>query len=236
MTRAAFFDKIRPMFSRGLDPVQVQVIEAILDQTADWPRDHVAYVLATAYGEAKFTPRRENMNYTAARIRQVWPTRPGAVKFAGQPVALANSVYGDRLGNRRGTNDGWTYRGGGVDQLTGRENYQKIGIASTPEAILHPDTAVSSILHGMETGRYTGKKLADYDMAAGFDFTAARAIINGDGKANGATYAGYAKQFAAALALIETPPPADYVPVTAAPSFWAGIIAALAAFFGKGKA
>lgn len=233
MTRQAFFDAIRPMFSRGLSSVQVQVIDAILDQTADWPRDHVAYVLATAYGEAQLTPKRENMNYTAARIKAVWPSRPEAVKFAGQPVSLANSVYGDRLGNRRGTNDGWTYRGGGIDQLTGRDNYRKVGIAATPEAILQPDTAVSSILHGMETGRYTGKKLSDYDSPSGFNFTAARAIINGDVKANGAKYAGYARKFAAAIALIETPPPVDHVPVNkpSKPNLWAGITAALAAIF-----
>ena len=32
-----------------------------------------------------------------------------------------------------------------------------------------------------------------------------------------------------------SPPPADYVPVTSAPSFWADLFAAIAAIFGKGK-
>lgn len=232
MTRRAFFDAIRPMFGRGLDPVQVQVIEAILDATQAWPREHVAFTLATAYGEAKCIPRRENMNYTAARIRSVWPKRPEAVKFAGQPVALANSVYGGRLGNRAGTNDGWVYRGGGVDQLTGRFNYQAVGLAGDPEAILQPAKAVKSLIHGVSTGRYRGFKLTDFDGPRGFNYVSARGIINDDVKRSGETYAGYARKFEAALKLIGPRAPiVDHVPVTAAPSFWAGLLKSLAAFF-----
>lgn len=199
MNQKAFFDAIRPMFPGGLTSKQVQVCEAILDGMAGRSLDHVAYVLATGFGEAKLTPTRENMNYSAARILQVWPSRPEAVQFAGKPKALANSVYGGRLGNRPGTDDGWDYRGGGVDQLTGRDNYAKIGIADNPEDILKPALAVRSIIHGMTTGRYTGRKLSDYDKPAGFDFTAARAIVNGDVKLNGKKYAGYALTFKDAL-------------------------------------
>jgi putative chitinase len=198
MNRKAFYDAIRPAFG-GLTSKQVQVCEGTLDGMAGHPVDHVAYVLGTAFGEAKLTPTRENMNYSAARIRQVWPSRPEAVQFAGKPKALANSVYGGRLGNRPGTDDGWDYRGGGVDQLTGRANYAKIGITDNPEDILKPALAVKSIIHGMTTGRYTGRKLSDYDRPSGFDFTAARAIVNGDVKLNGARYAGYARSFRAAL-------------------------------------
>ena len=207
MTLKAFFDAIRPMFPRGLDPVQVQVIEAILDQTKHWPREHTAYVLATAYGEAKCTPQRENMFYTAARIRQIWPTRPEAVAFARNPKALANSVYGGRMGNRPGTDDGWNYRGGGVDQLTGRENYTKVGLATAPDEILKPTKAVASIVQGMSTGRYRGFKLADFDRPKGYDFKAARAIINNDVRVHGPLYAQHAVKFLTALCLLNPQTP-----------------------------
>ena len=199
MNRAKFFDAIRPMFPKGLTQTQVDVINGILDGMAGHSVAHVGYILATAYGEANLTPTRENMNYSAARIKQVWPSRPEAVRYAGKPKALANEVYGGRLGNRPGTDDGWRFRGGGVDQLTGRANYAKIGLEHNPERILHPDQAVKSIIHGMTTGRYTGRKLSDYDRPNGFDFVAARAIVNGDVALNGRKYGGNAVLFRNAL-------------------------------------
>jgi len=166
MNRKAFFDALRggALFPGGLSSVQVQVAEGILDAAAQQglSPEHTAYILATAYGEAKLTPQRENMNYSADQIRKVWPSRPEAVRFARQPEALANSVYSGRIGNRPGTDDGWVYRGGGVDQLTGRDNYARLGIATAPNRILDPAFAVRSIMHGMITGRYTGRKLAHF--------------------------------------------------------------------------
>lgn len=88
-----------------------------------------------------FTIVRENMNYTASRIAQVWPTRPQAKKFAGNPQGLANCVYNGRMGNRVGSDDGWRFRGGGMMQTTGRDNYTRIGqaigvdLAGRPELI-----------------------------------------------------------------------------------------------------
>ncbi len=85
---------------------------------------------------------RENGNYSAERIRQVWPTRPEAVKFARNPRGLFNAVYGARMGNQRnGTadDDGWNYRGGGFLQSTGRDNYETIGKAIGIPLGEHPE-------------------------------------------------------------------------------------------------
>ena len=60
----------------------------------------LAHFLAQVMHETGgLTVLRENMNYTASRVRQVWPSRPNAVQFAGDPEGLANSVYGGRMGN-----------------------------------------------------------------------------------------------------------------------------------------
>jgi len=75
---------------------------------------------------AEFTRLEENLNYSAKRLTEVWPTRfpriADASPFANNPRALANKVYGGRMGNEQ-RNDGWDFRGGGAIQLTGRGMY-----------------------------------------------------------------------------------------------------------------
>lgn len=92
------------------------------------------------------TIREENLNYTsAARIAAVWPSRPEAKAFVRNGRGLANCVYNGRMGNRPGSDDGWNYRGRGLLQITGRENYQKIGkrvgldLENNPGMALAPD-------------------------------------------------------------------------------------------------
>ena len=122
-------------------------------------------------------------------------------------------MYNGRLGNREGTNDGWDFRGGGLDQLTGRVNYRRRGLEQTPERILEPEVAARSIITGMTLGDYRGPKLSDYFNDRGADFVAARAIVNTDVTANGQRYARYAtaflnalgRLFKAALAIVHTP-------------------------------
>lgn len=103
----------------------------------------LAQFMATILHETgSLTIVREAGNYTAKRIRQVWPTRPEAVKFAGNVKGLFNAVYGGRMGNERdGTSDddGWRYRGGGLIQLTGRDSYERAGKAIGVPLGEHPE-------------------------------------------------------------------------------------------------
>ncbi len=127
-----------------------------------------------------FTIIRENMNYTAARIKQVWPTRPEAVKFAGKPRELANAVYGGRMGNRPGTDDGWLFRGCGLIQTTGRESFEKIGrelnlpLGERPELL--EDASISLQAAAIEFSKFV--HLCDRG-EAGF-----RAVCNGINRGN----------------------------------------------------
>lgn len=88
-----------------------------------------------------FTIVRENMNYTAPRIMEVFGvgrhsakvTVAEAGRLAGNPWELAERVYGlgnpkkaKELGNTR-PGDGWLFRGGGALQITGGADYKRYG-------------------------------------------------------------------------------------------------------------
>lgn len=170
-------------------------------------RNQLAYILATIYHETgtKMLPVRENMNYSADRIVQVFGkkhsakvTPAEAQKLAYKPEALAERVYGlgnpsmaKRLGNTA-KGDGWKYRGGGVDQRTGKANYIRVGIYD-PETVLQLDVAAKLIVDDMMSGGYTGKKLGDYITLKKSDWVGARWVVNSQDQAH--KIAGYAASY-----------------------------------------
>lgn len=87
-----------------------------------------AFLAQVIHESAAFKRKEENLNYTGKRLHEVWPHRfPNidfARKYAGNPEALANYVYGGRMGNNI-KGEGWLFRGSGFIQITGRELYQK---------------------------------------------------------------------------------------------------------------
>ena len=92
------------------------------------PRRIAAFVGQVAVESLNFTRLEEDLNYSADRLCEVWPSHfpPGsseAERCALNPEDLANTVYADRLGNGpASTGDGWRYRGAGLIQLTGKAN------------------------------------------------------------------------------------------------------------------
>ncbi len=94
---------------------------------------------------AGFTRSRENMNYSEAQLRKVFPVRFENDEFQGyanKPIDIANRVYANRNGNgSEATGDGWNYRGAGALQLTGRVNivgyFNSLGIIANPDALGH---------------------------------------------------------------------------------------------------
>jgi putative chitinase len=206
MDHAKFFAAVRSsLFGGRLSPNQVNGILAILDAWEAKPFDPrwLAYMLATAYHETDNTmcAISENLNYSADGLQATFPkyfTAAVAFAYARQPQRIANRAYANRMGNgSEASGDGWRYRGRGLVQITGRDNYAKYGIADDPDKALDPAKAVEILFDGMTNGRFTGKKLSDYFSATVTDWTGARKIINSTDRA--VDIAGYAKKFAASI-------------------------------------
>ena len=117
----------------------------------------VHFIGQCAHETGEFTRSRESMNYTPEALLATFPrriTRDQAYRLGrhnGNPAqqeAIANIVYGGRLGNTL-PGDGWAFRGGGDIQLTGRYNYARCSIAlfgddrmeRDPGMISDPDVA-----------------------------------------------------------------------------------------------
>lgn len=246
MNRSAFYAALRRRGSGGtsLSKGQVAGLEAILDegQRRSLSVQHLAAILAESHHETggAMQPLEENLNYSAKRLTQVWPSRfptlAAAQPYVNNPRKLANKVYGDRLGNV-GQDDGWLYRGRGLAQITGKANYVKFGLAGAPDAAKNMATAIKILFDGMINGVFTGKRLKDYDAPEGYRYAASRAIINGDVRANGGKIETWGRAFEAALREAGYSPGAALPTTPTAPAggFWAALGRFLLALIKGGK-
>lgn len=84
----------------------------------------------------------ENLSYSAQRLMVVWPKRfptiEEAAPYARNPHALAERVYSGRMGNNL-PGDGYKYRGRGILQITGKDNYAKVAQALGVDLLENPD-------------------------------------------------------------------------------------------------
>ena len=84
------------------------------------------FIAQVAHESARFSRTVENLNYSADGLKLTWPKRfdtATANVMARNPELIANHVYGGRMGNAL-DGDGWRFRGRGLIQLTGRDNYK----------------------------------------------------------------------------------------------------------------
>ena len=124
------------------------------------PRRLAAWLATIAHESARLTRVVENLNYSAEGLARTWPARYAdmigqpnatAIRIARGPQDIANLTYAGRMGNgSAGSGDGWKYRGRGLIQITGRNNYyitgDRLGIdlISSPEQLEQPHYAALS--------------------------------------------------------------------------------------------
>jgi putative chitinase len=142
----------------------------------DSDRRVAMFLAQTSHESSGFRITQENLNYSAARLVQVWPKRfdaRTAIAYDHKPEMIANRVYADRLGNGpEMSGDGWRYRGRGLIQLTGRSNYAAFGAESNPDDVAAP--ALAAMSAGWFWSKNGLNKLADAE-----DVLAVTKRING---------------------------------------------------------
>lgn len=101
-----------------------------------------AWLAQCAHESGHFKFLTENLNYRWESLRRTFPkyfpTDELAQQYQRKPEKIANRVYASRMGNGdEASGDGFRYRGRGLIQLTGKDNYFWFGasINSTPEEV-----------------------------------------------------------------------------------------------------
>jgi putative chitinase len=113
-----------------------------------------------AVESAQLNKVEENLSYTPQRIITVWPTRfadlEAALPYGRNPERLGNKVYADRMGNGPiESGDGFRYRGRGLIQITGRDNYLLMaGFMNLPGLVDMPDTLLTPRHAAMSAAMY----------------------------------------------------------------------------------
>lgn len=104
-----------------------------------------AFVAQCSAESAGFNVLEENLYYRRPeRLLEVFPSTIKSLAEAQHLVrnarGLANRVYANRLGNHdEASGDGWAYRGRGLIQLTGRDNYSDAAVELDQPYLEQPD-------------------------------------------------------------------------------------------------
>lgn len=106
------------------------------------------FIAQIAHESGHFKRLEENLKYSPTRLAQVFPKYyPEPVE--ANPEEIANKVYGGRMGNNK-LDDGWRFRGRGLIQITGKNNYKalssywELSLSDTILRLGTPEGAVSS--------------------------------------------------------------------------------------------
>lgn len=128
------------------------------------PKRISAFLSQCAHESGGFVFLTENLNYSASGLRRVFPKYfpddATANKYARRPDAIANKVYANRMGNGdEASQDGSRYKGRGLIQLTGRDNYfwfaasLDIAVEDVPEYLQTFEGAAQSAAWYWETNK-----------------------------------------------------------------------------------
>jgi putative chitinase len=175
------------------------VVEACTRFQINTPKRIAAFLAQTAHESGGYTMLEENLNYSADTMAVVWPNRFAEMgpdkkpikengknkpnKFAlalhRKPEMIANVVYSNRMGN--GTiesGEGYKYRGRGLKELTGKDNYTRCGNALGVDLVAQPELLLTPQYAALSAGWFwDSNRLGDF--ADRDDFVGMTKKING---------------------------------------------------------
>lgn len=149
----------------------------------DTPKRQAAFIGQCMHESNGFKTLTENLNYSAKGLMATWPSRfpdlNTAMIYERQPEKIANKVYGGRMGNAdESSGEGWKYRGRGIKQLTGKENYQRCSDALGVDLVENPDLLLEPKYAALSAGWFWNKHGLN-DLADKSDIETMTKRING---------------------------------------------------------
>jgi putative chitinase len=146
-------------------------------------RRQAAFIGQCMHESDGFKLLEENLNYSAKALMNTWPSRfpteEMANQYARNPEKIANKVYGGRMGNAdESSGEGWKYRGRGIKQLTGKENYQRCSEALGVDLVENPDLLFDPKYATLSAGWFWNKHNLN-DLADKSDIETMTKRING---------------------------------------------------------
>jgi putative chitinase len=123
-------------------------IENVIQKFSINNKKRLAHFLSQcAHESGDFKHVRENLNYSANALKETFGKyfpHNLADSYARQPEKIASRVYANRMGNGdEASKEGFTYRGRGYIQLTGKDNYKAFGKSVDADVTNNPDLVAS---------------------------------------------------------------------------------------------
>jgi putative chitinase len=165
-----------------IDPSWLEPLKAAFTRyDISTPARQAAFVGQCFHESGGFKTLQENLNYSAKGLNATWPSRfaseEAAKPFHRNPEKIANKVYSGRMGNTE-EGDGWKYRGRGLIQLTGKDNYRLASDALGVDFVGNPDLVLSKEYAALTAAWYWNRRGLNKEADAK-DFTGMTKKING---------------------------------------------------------
>ena len=167
-----------------IDPEWLEpLIEVFHRYQINTPLRMAAFIGQCSHESGNFKVLQENLNYSAEGLCRVWPSRfptlESAMPYARNPDKIADKVYGGRMGNgTEETGEGSLYKGRGLIQLTGKDNYRMASDALGEDLVSSPDLVCGPKYAALTAGWFWNKRGLNVE-ADKKDYTAMTKKING---------------------------------------------------------
>lgn len=147
------------------------------------PIHQAAFIGQCGHESGNFTKLEEGLSYSAERLMKIWPKRfptlESAQPYARNGKALANKVYGGRMGNRdEASGDGYRFRGSGWLQLTGHDNFYHASKGCGVDFVMNPDLVRTPQYAAMTAGWFWSTHKCN-ELAQVQDWVKLTKVING---------------------------------------------------------